>query len=79
LDPLTGFRTGEDSILLGTAPTVAMPQDERTDALLLLVTGSFVHLSAEQGHPAPAVRGVVDAGDGEYRFVELADTGQPPA
>jgi hypothetical protein len=70
-DPLVGFRTGEDSLFLGTAPTVAMPQDERTDALLLLVTSRFVHLSAEQGDPPPAVSGIVDTGDGEYRFLSL--------
>jgi hypothetical protein len=69
-DPLTGFRTGEDSILLGTAPTVAMPQDERTDALLLLVSGEFIQLWAEQGDPGSAVHGVVDTGEG-YRFLSL--------
>jgi hypothetical protein len=81
-DPLTGFRTGEDSILLGTAPTVAMPQDERTDALLLLVTSRFVHLSAEQHQPAPVVQGVVDTGGDHYDFLSLADvttTGGPGA
>ncbi len=30
-DPLTGFRTGQDSVF-GSTPTVAMPQDERTAA-----------------------------------------------
>src|SRR3954471_7967768 len=71
-DPLTGFRSGEDSILLGTAPTVAMPQDERTDALLLLVTSRFVQLSASRGDPAPVVRGVVDPGGNAFRFLTLA-------
>jgi hypothetical protein len=74
-DPLVGFRTGEDSPFLGTAPTVAMPQDERTDALLLLVTSRFVHLSAQQDHPTPVVRGVLDTDD-DYRFLTLAP-GQP--
>ena len=69
-DPLVGFRTGEDSLFLGTAPTVAMPQDERTDALLLLVTSRFVHLSAEQDSPLPVVHGIVDTDDG-YRFLAL--------
>jgi hypothetical protein len=71
-DPLTGFRTGEDSILLGTAPTVAMPQDERTEALLLLVTSRFVHLSAARGDRGPVVRGVLDDGGSGYRFLSLA-------
>jgi hypothetical protein len=75
-DPLVGFRTGEDSPFLGTAPTVAMPQDERTDALLLLVTSRFVHLSAEQGHPLPVVRGVLDTDD-DYRFLTLEPGGPP--
>jgi hypothetical protein len=70
-DPLTGFRTGEDSILLGTAPTVAMPQDGRTDALLLLVTSRFVHLSGHRGGPEPSVRGVLDDGGDRYRFLAL--------
>jgi hypothetical protein len=69
-DPLTGFRTGEDSILLGTASTVAMPQDERTDALLLLVSGDFVQLWAEQGDPGSTVHGVEDTGEG-YLFLSL--------
>jgi hypothetical protein len=73
-DPLVGFRTGEDSPFLGTAPTVAMPQDERTDALLLLVTSRFVHLSAQQDHPMPVVRGVLDTDD-DYRFLTLAPGG----
>jgi hypothetical protein len=70
-DPLPGFRTGEDSILLGTAPTVAMPQDERTEALLLLVTSRFVRLSAARGDPGPVVQGVLDDGGSGYRFLEL--------
>ena len=69
-DPLTGFRSGEDSILLGTAPTVAVPQDERTDALLLLVTSRFVRLAASRADPAPVVHGVLDAGGSAYRFLE---------
>jgi len=70
-DPLTGFRTGRDSVLLGSTPTVAMPQDERTAALLLLVTSRFVHLSARQAEPVPLIRGAIDADGGTYRFVTL--------
>jgi hypothetical protein len=70
-DPLTGFRTGHDSVLFGSTPTVAMPQDERTAALLLLVTSTFVHLSASRGDPVPLIRGAVDVGIGAYRFVTL--------
>jgi hypothetical protein len=70
-DPLTGFRAGHDSVLLGSTPTVAMPQDERTAALLLLVTSTFVHLSASRAEPVPLVRGAIDADGGAYRFVTL--------
>jgi hypothetical protein len=70
-DPLVGFRTGEDSPFLGTAPTVALPQDERTDALLLLVTSRFVHLSGRRDHPRPVIEGIVDTDD-DFRFVVLA-------
>ena len=68
---MTGFRTGHDSVLLGSTPTVAMPQDERTAALLLLVTSTFVHLSASQAEPMPLIRGAIDADGGAYRFVTL--------
>jgi hypothetical protein len=71
MDPLTGFRTGEDSILLGTAPPVAMPQDERTDALLLLVTSRFVHLSARRATPADVIHGVLETSGASYRFLTL--------
>jgi hypothetical protein len=72
-DVLTGFRTGEDSLLLGTAPTVAMPQDERTEALLLLVRSSFVRLSADRTNGGSVVRGV-DAGADGYRFLTLLES-----
>jgi hypothetical protein len=69
-DPLTGFRTGSDSVF-GHRPTVAMPQDERTAALLLLVTSTFVHLSASRAEPLPIIRGAMDAPGSTYRFVTL--------
>ena len=69
-DPLTGFRAGGDSVLFGSTPTVAMPQDERTAALLLLVNSSFVHLSASQAEPVPLIRGAIADG-GIHRFVTL--------
>jgi hypothetical protein len=69
--PVTGFRTGGDSTFIGSTPTIAMPQDERTAALLLLVTTTFVHLSGtvEEGHPV--VRGAAQDDEGKYRFLEL--------
>jgi hypothetical protein len=70
-DPVTGFRTGRDSVLLGTTPTVAMPQDERTAALLLLVTTTFVHLSGTYADGVAVVEGAAEADDGRYRFVKL--------
>ena len=69
-DPLIGFRTGYDSVV-GHTPTVEMPQDERTAALLLLVTSTFVHLSASRADPLPIIRGAIDAPGSSYRFVSL--------
>lgn len=76
-DPVTGFRTGHDSAYLGTTPTVAMPQDERTAALLLLVTSSFIHLSARREGSMVEVMGAIDAGDEGFRFVELIPDAVP--
>ena len=73
-DPVAGFRTGRDSAYLGTTPTVAMPQDERTAALLLLVTTSFVHLSARYDGSTLVTQGAIDTGANDFRFVELVST-----
>ena len=70
-DPLTGFRTGRDSVAFGSTPTVVMPQDERTAALLLLVNSTFVHLSASQAAPVSLIRGALDVAGSTYRFVTL--------
>jgi hypothetical protein len=70
-DPVAGFRTGHDSAYLGSTATVAMPQDERTAALLLLVTTSFVHLSARYEGSQLMAQGAIDTGSNEFRFVEL--------
>jgi hypothetical protein len=71
-DPVTGFRTGRDSSFLGSTPTVAMPQDERTAALLLLVTTAFVHLSAAYERDAGVlVQGAIETDDDEFRFLTL--------
>ena len=76
-DPLAGFRTGHDSAYLGTTPTVAMPQDERTEALLLLVTTSFVHLSGRREDTTLVVQGAIDTGREDFRFVELTPAATP--
>jgi hypothetical protein len=76
-DPVAGFRTGHDSAYLGTTPTVAMPQDERTAALLLLVTSSYVHLSARREDTMLVVQGAIDTGREDFRFVELAPAAAP--
>jgi hypothetical protein len=76
-DPQTGFRTGHDSSVFGTTMSVAMPQDERTAALLLLVTTTFVHLSGERSGSALIIRGAVDDGADGFRFVELASDAMP--
>jgi hypothetical protein len=78
-DPVTGFRTGRDSVFLGSTPTVAMPQDERTVALLLLVTTTFVHLSASHTDAGPLVQGAVETDDNRYRFLRLDAAAIPDA
>jgi hypothetical protein len=85
-DPLTGFRTGWDSALLGSTPTAAMPQDERTAALLMLVTTRFVHLSASREGSDLLVRGAVDEGGApDFDYLQLdpavgsARRGTPPS
>lgn len=75
-DPLAGFRTGHDSAFLGTTLTVAMPPDERTDALLLLVTSSFIHLSGRWEQGEAIVQGAIDT-DGGYRFLQLSAARTP--
>jgi hypothetical protein len=70
-DPLAGFRTGWDSALLGTTPTVAMPQDERTAALLMLVTTTFLHLSADRDGTQLSVRGAMEGSGSGFRYVTL--------
>jgi hypothetical protein len=70
-DPLTGFRKGRNSVAFGSTPTVAMPQDERTAALLLLVTSTFVHLEVRRAEPMPLIRGALDAPGSSFRFVTL--------
>jgi hypothetical protein len=75
--PVTGFRTGRDSTLLGSTPTIAMPQDERTAALLLLVTTPFVHLSATREGAVPLVRGAIDTDNNDFGFVALDPSAFP--
>lgn len=78
-DPVTGFRTGRDSAFLGSTLTVAMPQDERTAALLLLVNTAFIHLSARRDGAAVVVQGAVETADGTHRFLELVPAPVPAA
>ncbi len=75
--PVTGFRTGRDSVAFGSTPTVAMPQDERTAALLLLVTSAFVHLSAHPSKTGVLIQGAVEDEDGRLRFVTLEPAALP--
>jgi hypothetical protein len=69
--PVTGFHTGQDSALLGSTPPVVMPDDERTSALLLLVTSPFIHLSGTHENGELLVQGAVETDDNTYRFVTL--------
>jgi hypothetical protein len=70
-DPVTGFRTGQDSAFVGSTPTVAMPQDERTAALLLLVTSTFVHLSAVREGATTLVQAAIETDDNDFSFLTL--------
>jgi hypothetical protein len=54
-----------------------MPQDERTAALLLLVTSSFVHLSARRDGTMLVVQGAIDDIDEGFRYVELVPDAVP--
>lgn len=78
-DPVTGFRTGRDSAFLGSTLTVAMPQDERTAALLLLVNTAFIHLSARRDGATVVVQGAVETDGDGFRFVELVPASVPAA
>jgi hypothetical protein len=71
-DPVTGFRTGRDSAAYGSTPTVAMPQDERTAALLTLVTTPFVHLSASRAQSGILVQAAEETDSNDFRFLTLA-------
>jgi hypothetical protein len=71
-DPVTGFRTGRDSAAYGSTPTVSMPQDERTAALLLLVTTPLVHLSASHAGSEVVVQAAADSDGTGFRFLTLA-------
>lgn len=70
-DPLTGFREGRNSAFLGSTPSIAMPQDERTAALLLLVTSTFVHLSGSREDAQLTIRGARPDDANGYRYLEL--------
>jgi hypothetical protein len=76
-DPVAGFRTGQDSAYLGSTATIAMPQDERTAALLMLVTTSYVHLSGRWENSRPVVQAALDVGEPTFRFVELVPESLP--
>jgi hypothetical protein len=76
-DPVAGFRTGRDSAYLGSIATVAMPQDERTAALLMLVTTSYVHLSGRWEDSHPVVQAALDEGEQTFRFLELVPESLP--
>ena len=71
-DPVTGFRTGRDSVAYGSTPTVSMPQDERTAGLLILVTTPFVHLSASRAESAIIVQAAQESEGTGFRFLTLA-------
>jgi hypothetical protein len=49
-----------------------MPDDENTAALVLLVTTNYVHLSASREQTPPLVRGAIDEGGEEFRYVVLS-------
>ena len=71
-DPLTGFGVGADSAVLGHSPRTAQPEDWRIRALLLVVATPFVHLSYERTDDGPLVRGAMEDGAYDYRYMRLA-------
>lgn len=73
-DPITGFHAIPDSSEFGSTVPLTMPADERTAALLLLVTSDFVHLSASREQDPPLVRGAVNGPDENYEYVVLDRT-----
>jgi hypothetical protein len=70
-DPVTGFRVGWDSAAFGSTPTIAMPQDERTAALLLLVTTPYIHLSAIRSDSGSLIQGAIETEDNTFRYLTL--------
>lgn len=74
VDPRTGFRIGPDSILFGSTAAATMPNDERTAALLLLVTSDFVHLSASREQNPALIRGAIDGHGEGFDYVVLDRT-----
>jgi hypothetical protein len=71
-DLVEGFLAGRTSPLFGSSPSQAMPPDQLTAALLLLVTSSFVHLSASREQEPPLVRGAIDLPGEEFGYLVLA-------
>jgi hypothetical protein len=72
-DPRAGFRYGADSAVWGTSPTVSLPPDSRVEALLLLVTTNYAHLSASRETSPPLIRGAVEEQGDEFTYVQLAE------
>jgi hypothetical protein len=70
-DLLEGFLAGANSALFGSNPSQAMPPEELSGALLLLVTSNFTHLSASREQDPPLVRGAVDLAGEEFGYLVL--------
>jgi hypothetical protein len=70
-EPLTGFGGGPDSTLVGAFARTAVPDDWRSRALLLVVTTPFVHLSYERQPGGRLVRGAMEDGSYDYRYLRL--------
>ncbi|MCW2524463.1 MAG: hypothetical protein JWO63_2798 [Frankiales bacterium] len=70
-DLLEGFLAGASSALFGSNPGQAMPPEELSAALLLLVTSDFTHLSASREQEPPLVRGAVDLAGEDFGYLVL--------
>jgi hypothetical protein len=75
-DLAEGFLPGPSSPLFGSTLGEAMPPEELKSALLLLVTTSFIHLSASAEQTPPLVRGAVNLPGEEFGYLVL-DPGAP--
>lgn len=70
-DPRSGFHAGPSSTTYGSSLGEVTPDDERTDAMLLILASDFVHLSASNEQSPALVRGAINTRAEEFGYVVL--------